>query len=321
MPKHIENFAIRARLAWFVQRKRFASVAEVCRYFGISRKTYYKWERRLEETGGDERALADRRRTPKRSPRRTAAEVEARVIELRRKTGYGPYRIWYLLNMHQSRELSVYGVYRVLVRSGLHVPKKRRRHKPTRVYTQPAPGDKVQIDVLYGPKLNGVQVYQWTAIDVCTRVRLLWATDQFHSNAARAFLGQVIEAFPFPIRTVQTDNDSVFTLAACGDPKRTPGTLGRVGAFTDLAQQAGIKHKLIPPASPTYNGHVERSHRTDREEFYRRYRFTNLADLRSKLARYLRWYNNHRPHMGLNGLTPRDAFLKASLQDTVTHVS
>ena len=320
MPKHIENFAIRARLAWFVQRKRFGSVAELCRYFQISRKTYYKWKQRLEEAGGDEHALADRKRAPEHSPRQTPPELEARITALRRETGYGPYRIWYLLKLHQSRELSVYGVYRVLARSGLHVPKKRRRRKPGRVYTQSAPGDKVLIDVLYGPKLNGVQIYQWTAIDICTRVRLLWATDQFHSHAARAFLGKVIEAFPFPIRTVQTDNDSVFSLAACGDPKRTPGVRGRVGGFTALAQEVGIEHKLIPPGSPTYNGHVERSHRTDREEFYRRHQFSDLADLRAKLTTYLRWYNNHRPHMGLNGLTPKDAFVNASLKDSVTHV-
>jgi transposase InsO family protein len=320
VPKHIRDFAIRARLAWFVQRERFGSVSELCRYFGISRKTYYKWKGRLEEAGGEVEALADRSRRPKRSPRRTPEGLARRICAFRRRTGYGPYRVWLHLGLAKSGRLSVFGVYRVLVRSGLHQPKKGRRRKPPRAYTRPNPGDKVQIDAMYVRWGEG-WVYQWTAIDVCTRLQVAQVTDEFHSTAARDFLAQVIGAYPFAIRVVQTDNDSVFTLASCGDPKRRPGAPARVGPFTALAQKAGIEHRLIPPGSPSHNGHVERVHRTDREEFYRVTQFRNLAELNHKLVLYLRWYNNERPHMGLGGRTPLQAFLDAQNKESVTHVS
>lgn len=320
MPKHIKDFAIRARYAWFVQRGRFGSVKELCRYFHISRKTYYKWKRRLEEAGGDEQALADRRRVPKGSPRRTPAGLEQRICRYKKRTGYGPYRIWLHLGLNKSKALSVYGVYRVLVRSGLHAPKKRRRKKPLRAYTRPNPGDKVQIDAMY-VRWRDRWVYQWTAIDVCTRLQVAQVTDEFHSTAARDFLAQVMRAYPFPIRVVQTDNDAVFTLATCGDPKRTPGAPARVGAFTDLAQKAGIEHRLIPPGCPSYNGHVERVHRTDREEFYRVTKIRDLRQLNHELVLYLRWYNNERPHMGLGGRTPLEALIDAQNKESVTHVS
>jgi len=320
VPKHIREFAIRARMAWFAQRGRFASVAELCQYFGISRKTYYKWKRRLEEAGGDCSALADRRRTPRGSPRRTPRELEERICAFKRKTGYGAYRIWLHLGLAKSREVSVFGVYRVLVRSGLHQPKKGRRKKPLRAYTRPNPGDKVQVDMMY-VKWKDRWLYQWTAIDVCTRLQVAWMTDEYHSTAARDFLAYVIRAYPFRIRVVQTDNDSVFTVAACGDPRRTPWTPPRVGAFTALAQKAGIEHRLIPPGSPSYNGHVERVHRTDREEFHRVTKIRDLNQLNHKLILYLRWYNNQRPHMGLGGRTPLEAFLAAKNKDSVTHVS
>jgi transposase InsO family protein len=66
-------------------------VAEACRKFRISRKTGHKWLRRFREL--PQQPLDDRSRGPRRSPRRTVPDVEARALELRNQFGWGPRKI------------------------------------------------------------------------------------------------------------------------------------------------------------------------------------------------------------------------------------
>ena len=67
------------------------NVARVCRRFGISRKSFYKWKRRYAEHG--DAGLCDRPRTPHRSPHATAREVISKILYLRQHYHFGPGRI------------------------------------------------------------------------------------------------------------------------------------------------------------------------------------------------------------------------------------
>jgi len=76
------------------------SVAQTCRHYGISRKTYYKWERRLREHG--EAGLSDRPHAPRVSPRATRPEVVSKILYLRQQYHFGAGRIAdYLRRFHQ----------------------------------------------------------------------------------------------------------------------------------------------------------------------------------------------------------------------------
>ena len=76
------------------------NVARVCRRFGISRKSFYKWKRRHTDLG--DAGLCDRPRTPVRSPRATSREVIAKILYLRQQYHFGPARIAaYLHRFHQ----------------------------------------------------------------------------------------------------------------------------------------------------------------------------------------------------------------------------
>lgn len=66
-------------------------VARTCRHFGISRTAFYRWKRRFEELG--EAGLADRPRTPHRSPRATSRAVVSKILYLRQQYHFGPGRI------------------------------------------------------------------------------------------------------------------------------------------------------------------------------------------------------------------------------------
>ena len=78
------------------------NVAQVCRRFGISRKSFYKWKRRVVEHR--EVGLCDRPRTPQRSSRATAREVISKILYLRQHYHFGPARIaLYLHRFHQIK--------------------------------------------------------------------------------------------------------------------------------------------------------------------------------------------------------------------------
>jgi transposase InsO family protein len=79
-----------------------------------------------------------------------------------------------------------------------------------------------------------------------------------------------------------------------------------------LADQ-GIQHAYIEPRTPQLNGKVERSHRTDQQEFYQLLSCTGDVDLAQRLAEWGDFHNYHRPHGAFAGKTPYEA-LRERLQ-------
>jgi hypothetical protein len=203
---------------------------------------------------------------------------------------------------------------------GLYAPKKPvKPDRMIRVGRFPElerPGQKVQIDVKHVPSrcLRGlarehrILMYQWTAIDECTRLRYIFAYTDFTPHNSANFLRRAISFFPFPIETVQTDNGFEFTYRYMPHiPKKNP--------FEAALERAGIRHKLIAPAMPWHNGKVERSHCTDQKWFYNWETFENIQELNVKLEKHLRWYNN-RPLITLGELSPRQR-LAAKIKNAV----
>ncbi len=80
--------------------------------------------------------------------------------------------------------------------------------------------------------------------------------------------------------------------------------------FTWHLADLGIAHRRIRPATPEANGKVERSHKTDEDEFYRDRKFKNRKDLTRKLKRWEEEYNEGRPHLALKGKTPAERVLE-----------
>ena len=69
----------------------------------------------------------------------------------------------------------------------------------------------------------------------------------------------------------------------------------------------GNRHVYIKPRTPRLNGKVERSHRTDKQEFYQLLTYTGDVDLNAKLNEWENFYNYHRPHGAFHGKTPCEA--------------
>lgn len=276
----------------------YKGVVYACRYFGISRKTYYKWWKRYQVSGFDPKALQDRSRRPKTSPKTSAPEVVKTVIRLRQHTGYGPRRLQFFLRRDFGISLSVCGLYKILHRAGLikRYARKRKRFQSYAPYIR-FPGQKVQIDVKYVPRKPGQpQFYQYQAKDLFTKSRFFRVYNELSAQHTVDFSQRCLRFFPFPIRCFQSDHGIEFTYVFLDSARQHP--------FDSFCKMHNIHHALIPVATPRYNGQVERSNRTDMEEFYRRADWNSLPALRSKLYLYLRYYNDYRPHMAIDMLSP-----------------
>jgi transposase InsO family protein len=270
------------------------NVAQTCRYFGISRQLYYTWLRRYEEQGVD--GLRPRSRRPHTSPNATSGEVVGKIVYLRKNYHFGPEKISMYLKRYHDIQLSRSGVWRILKRLEMNrLPSSQRykRHVDRwKRYEKAQPGHRVQVDVKFVSPLKGSRKkhYQFTAIDDCTRIRVLRIYDRLNQKAAIQFVDYVLEKLPFAVEVIQTDNGAEFQ-----------------SQFHYHVLDAGIGHVYIKPATPRLNGKVERSHRIDAEEFYRMLEGVVIDDtelFNDRLQEWEDFYNYNRPHGGLGGQTP-----------------
>jgi len=311
-------YVIKQRLAWIKMHERGSPVTEVCEHYGISRKTFYKWYGRYQQAGRDFHALKDRSRRPYSHPRSVPKPVAERIVALRRKTRYGPRRLAYYL-AQEGMTISVYGVYRVLQREGMVRKRRSRPRKKPQSYAMAVPGQRVQVDVQYLPKMTlrgrpeRLQQYLYGAIDDCTRLQVLWVSSELTPQASARFLGHLLQAFPFPVQEVQTDHGTEFTYIFMSHVQKPH-------PFEEALMVRGIRRKLIPVAKPQQNGKVERVHRTIDEECLNATAFRKPAARQRAIRRWLRFYNCQRPHSSLEWRTPLQKLQSFPDHLTVTHV-
>ena len=158
------------------------NVSKTCRYYGITRQACYKWLRRYE--AGGIAALRDGSSRPHTSPNATQPEVVGKIVYLRQTYHFGPHKIAMYLARYHDLVLSPSGIWRILRRldmSRLPASQRYRRHRDRwKRYEKPLPGSRVQIDVKFIAPLPGSRrkYYQYTAIDDCTRLRVLRVYDR-----------------------------------------------------------------------------------------------------------------------------------------------
>lgn len=272
---------------------RTGNVSATARLFCISRQTVHRWIWRYD---GTLESLMDRSHRPHRHPAQQSRQEVAQVLKVQRHNKrLRLVCLWIHLKMNHGYARSLSALYKLLRREGiLSGPRKRARRKPKPYEPILVPGERIQIDVKYVPKpclvgaLSARKIYQYTAIDECTRWRYIAVFDEISTYSSVEFLHQLLERFPFEVGCIQTDNGQEFTSRYQGS--RHPS------AFESELAQLGIRHKLIAPATPRHNGKVERSHRSDQERFYNDNSFFSLKYLKEQMSRYLR-ESNRRPLM------------------------
>ena len=267
--------------------------SEAARKYGVSLSSVKRWSQRYDGTW---QSLRERSHRPKWHPKQHTKAEEAAIREAfsRAYPRYGWDGVYSELRKEHGYTRSFGGMYHAATRMGLGWGKKRKR-PPVAARRYPElkiPGEKVQIDVKEVPycclkgaaRRDGKHLYQWTAIDECTRLRYVFGYEEHTPENSVDFLQRLTAVFPFPIQTVQTDNGTEFTYRFISKTEQCP--------FEQALAGQGIAHKLIPPRTPWHNGKVERSHRNDQRYFYDWEKFATVQELNQKLNIHLSWSNN-----------------------------
>lgn len=290
-----------------------ATVTDVAVRYGVARQTVHEWLNKYANQGIG--ALVDKSSKPQSCPHQMPPEIEARIVEMRRKhPAYGPLTILYELDRAGVAPLpGRSSVHRCLVRHGLIVPTKRKRNKQSyKRWERSKSMELWQMDIVGRFHLNnGTELSAVTGIDdhsrycVCARL-VLRATARPVCDALRHSL----KAQGIP-GGILSDNGKVFT-ARFGTG---PGPV----LFDRICHENGIRHLLTAPYSPTTTGKVERFHKTLRAGFFtpQDYVFETIEEAQAALDRWVEHYNTERPHQSVGNRPPAERFVLARAREPV----
>lgn len=307
MAKTIKEERLRWVLPITKQEIKLIEVAKICPH---SKRSLERWLAAYKV--GGEVALEPKSTRPKTSPKETPIRIKEEVLALRQKTKVCALKLkWKLaktgVHLHERT------VGKILKAEGVVRKYRVKKVKYKYIKANLNPGELVEIDVKYVPgRVGSKRYFQYTAIDCASRWRHLAVYGEQTNYHSILFLREVLTLFPYPIKSVKTDNGSIFTNHYLGTNKRSDNTVKTLHAFDQFCAWHGITHYLIDPGKPAQQGTVERSHRSDQETFYNRNQFKNLADLQKKLKQWNTDYNNLE-HCGLKGLTPNEALANYQL--------
>ena len=272
------------------------------RHFGLGRMTLYRWLRRFKHFGVI--GLNEESRKPKRLRQPTTSwNTIIRIVQLRKLyPAWSKYKIQALLK-REGIQVSASTAGRVLKKRGLinlKISKKRRKAalRPKARFPRglriSEAGDMIQMDTKHIMLPGGKRFYQFTAIDVLGKRKVMRVYPSESSRNGAQFLEECLIGFPFPIKAVQTDNGSTF-----------------LKEFDKLCKEKGIPHYFIYPRTPKQNTYVEISQGADKREFYQQGNVCSLLPvMQRKIKEWEDIWNNVRPHEALGQLTPSEYLFK-----------
>jgi len=286
-------------------RSHGGDVSLTARHFGLDRKTVRGWRDKCNRIGL--MALNDRSHRPKNARQPTTDwEITDEIVRIRKE--YPAWSKWKIHSILKRKNMivSVSTVGRILKRKGLidkktSGKKSRAAKNPKQRYPRGfrivCAGDMVQIDTKFVTMQNRM-IYQFTAIDVLTKRRVLKFYSSLLSKNGANFLKLCVEKFPFRIRALQTDNGKEF-----------------LKDFDKLCRELRIPHYFIEPRHPKQNSYVENSHGFDEREFYRQGNvYQTIGSMDAALAKWEHTWNYERPHQALNYLTPDEYLNKIQIE-------
>ncbi len=286
------------RLRW-MDYSRSHTVAQTCRYFGISPKTFHKWVKRYNPHGLA--TLEDHPKRPKQTRRwEVTREEERRILALRtRYIRYGKMKLQVIYQTIYNETISSWKIQRVIEKHGLYfhprknhltqVKRKRSglKKRITELKKESRSGFLIAVDTICLNVYNQRR-YILTGIDVHDKIAFARMYPGHGSAYAADFLKRMHYLLDGKIENIQTDNGSEF---------------GKY--FERAAEDLKLVHYHSRVKTPKDNAFDERFNRTLQDEFIALGNLTNdCAIFNRELTEWLVEYNFHRPHQTLNYLTP-----------------
>jgi transposase-like protein len=281
-----------------IQRSK-ATAKELAERHGINPKTVAKWKKRA--------FIHDAPMGPK-DPRSTVLSIEdeAIAVAFRKHTLLPLDDCLYALQAtipHLTRS----SLHRCYQRHGISRLPDIEGGKPAKKTFKAYPIGFFHIDIAEVHTAQG-KLFLFVAIDRTSKFAFAQLTEKANRVTASVFLTALIEAVPYKIHTVLTDNGIQFTFP----PRYANGPTARYAThmFDMRCRENGIEHRLTKPNHPWTNGQVERMNRTLKEATVRRYHYETHDQLREHLDTFLAAYNFAKRLKTLKGLTPYEYICK-----------
>jgi len=279
-----------------IQRSQ-ATNAALSRELGINVKTVAKWRKR--ETVED-------RKTGPTEPSSTVLSMdeEAMIVAFRRHTLLPLDDCLYALQPtipHLTRS----SLHRCLQRHGISRLPDMEGDKPKRQKFKRYPIGYFHIDIAEVRTEEG-KLYLFVAIDRTSKFAVAQLVEKANRKTAWEFLEHLLEAVPYKIHTILTDNGIQFA----EQPRNRNSITYRKMRFDLICEANEIEHRLTKPNHPWTNGQVERMNRTIKDATVKRYHYDSHDQLRSHLDDFLDAYNYARRLKTLSALTPYEYICK-----------
>ena len=275
------------------------SLRTLSRRHGINPKTVAKWRKRS--------STADHRTGPT-VPRSTVLSIEQEtvIVAFRKHTLLPLDDCLYALQA-TIPQLTRSSLHRCLERHGISRLPEVEGDRPSKKRFDIYPIGFFHIDLAEVRTAEG-KLYLFVAIDRTSKFAVVELVEKADMQAAAAFLEALVEAVPYRIHTVLTDNGIQFADL----PKNRGGLTARWRGhpFDRICLRHSIGHRLTQPNHPWTNGQVERMNRTIKEATVKRFFYDTHEQLKAHLSDFIAAYNFARRLKTLRGLTPYEAICK-----------
>jgi transposase InsO family protein len=280
------------------------SVAARC---GLNPKTVAKWRRRT--------TVTDAPMGPARPRSTVLSEVEeAIVVEFRRRTLLPLDDVLGCLR-ESIPKLTRSALHRCLVRHGIsRLPRGEEKASKRQRFAETTIGY-VHVDACELRLAEG-KLFMFLAIDRVSKFTHVAFFDANTKLNGAAFLREVVEAFPYRIHTVLTDNGMAFA-----DLPKNRGRYPEIEAvfgghaFDRVCDEHGIGHRLTKPYHPWANGQAERMNRTVKEATIKAFHYPDLGALKAHVLAFVTAYNFAKHLKALRWPTPFQPVLDAWTKD------
>lgn len=276
-----------------------ANISELCRRFGVSRTTGYKWIRRFTEEGS--KGLTDRSRRPKSSPTASPDEIVGEALKIRDKhPAWGARKIKKRLEVLDVKDVpAVSTINSILKRNGCITAEASRKSRTFTRFEHPEPNDLWQMDFKgHFGMTNGKRCHPLTILDDHSRYSIaLRAMDTEKRVPVQGELTNVFRRFGLPAAMLM-DN---------GPPWGTSQKGGHT-QFEIWLMMLGIRVIHSRPRHPQTNGKDERFHRTLDVEVLQGRTFADLLATQKQFDPFRECYNHERPHQALEMEVPASRY-------------
>lgn len=279
-------------------QKEGSNIAQLCRNFGISRKTGYKWLNRFEQD--NELTLLDRSKRPLHSPDTTPQSIQEKIFNVRQKHPcWGARKIRaILLRNGIDKPPSASTIHHILQRAGLITNHNKTTSHFTR-FEHEAPNHLWQMDFKGHFAYEKGRCYPLTILDDHSRFSIcLKACNNERGETVKPLLIETFKRYGLPQR-INVDN---------GNPW---GSLFENARYTTLSKwliRIGIKISYSRPGHPQTNGKDERFHRTLKAELITPQYFRDLQHIQRSFDEWRDVYNLERPHEAIGMKVPSERY-------------